>query len=240
MKLTDLATSNDVKVLVYGPSSTGKTCFSCSFPTPIRYMDFDNKVSSAAQHYKSDIARLSEIEVSQYAVMPRETRMKTFNADISTISQNNHNKKDLGFKTLVVDSLTTLSNFMLEDFMFVSRTDMKRPGVGQTCRADYQLLEYWMRYYIQGMLSLNCNVVFVGHSHQDKDETSGAVTNQLLMPGKFASRIPIYFEEIYFSKVDQTGKYMLQTTSDHKTLCRTQRKLPKEIQTHYNSILGVK
>lgn len=240
MKLSDLAASNDVKAFVYGPSSTGKTCFAASCPTPIRYLDFDNKVSSAAQHYKADSERLQNIDVTQYAEIERAKRMKQFQADVQAIMKLHYDKKPLPFKTLVVDSLTTFCQYALEDFMNVSRTDLKRPGANLTCYQDYALLDHEVFSLLRSILTLSCNVIVIGHSHTDKDESSGAVTNQVLMPGKSAAKLPIYFEEIYFSRVDAAGKFFLQTQSDSKTVCRTQRKLAKEIPTNYASIIGAK
>ncbi len=236
MKLADIAQSSHVKALVYGPSSTGKTCFAAGFPTPIRYLDFDNKVSSAAQFYIGQ-ERLNEIDVTQYAQIPRETRMMQFLADVQSLFQLANSGKALGYKTIVLDSLTTLVQYMLEDYLNVSRKEIKRPGPDMTCMQDYGLLDTHTSQLMKSILALEANIVVIGHAVQDKDEVSGIITNQVLMPGKGAAKLPIYFEEVYFSKVDASGKFLLQTQSDSKTVCRTQRKLPKEIRSAYSEIV---
>jgi hypothetical protein len=240
MLLSEMTTSNDVKLLLYGPSSTGKTCTACSFPLPIKYFDFDNKVSSAVQYYKtSDPERLKQIDVVQFAPMNQVDRMKAFTAELHKIQSLQHAKKPLPFKTLVLDSLTTFTSYLLDDYIHVSQKGMKRPEGGVNCMQDYQLLQKHMTQILTGLLSLDCNVIFIAHSQLEKDETTGSITNAVLMPGQLAAKLPIYFEEVYFTKVGPDGKYLLQTQGDSRTVCRTQRKLPKEIPAKYESIVGV-
>lgn len=237
MKLSDIAQGELVKVLVTGPSSTGKTCFACSFPGPIRYLDFDNKVSSAAQFYKNEPSRLNQIDVINYARMPLTTRMATFISDLQAIQKMQYTKQALPFQTLVIDSLTTFTHYLLEDYIHVSQKGIKRALDGINAMQDYQLLDKHLTQIITGILTLDCNVVFIGHTHLEKDESTGSITNTILMPGKFAAKLPIFFEEVYFAKVDSSGKYLLQTCSDTRTICRTQRKLAKEVTTAYASIV---
>lgn len=237
MKLSEVAATNYVKALVYGPSSTGKTVFACSFPTPILYMDFDNKISSAAQFYKNDKERLEGITVNQYAKMSRDTRCKQFIADLNAIQKLQYAKAELPFKTIVIDSLTTFTSYLLDDYIHVSQKAIKRALEGVNAMQDYQLLDKHLTQIIPGILSLDANVVFIGHLCIDRDETTGAISNRPLMSGKFADKLPIFFEEVYVSKVDASGKYMMQTHSDPRTVCRTQRKLPKEIESSYDSII---
>lgn len=238
MKLSDMTQTELVKVLVVGPSGTGKTVLAAGFPTPIRYLDFDNKISSAAQHYSKDADRLGQIDVEAYAKMPRETRMKKFLDELMSIQKLQHAKQPLPFKTLVLDSLTTFTHYLLEDYIHVSQRGIKRALDGINAMQDYQLLDKHMTQIVTGLLTLDCNIVFIGHTQLEKDESTGSITNQILMPGKFSFKLPIYFEEVYFSKIGADGKHLLQTQSDARTICRTQRKLPKEIPASYDSIIG--
>lgn len=243
-KLSDYSTTDYLKVLVQGPSSVGKTVLACGFPTPIRYLDFDNKITSAAAFYANDKERLEKIEVIPYATMPvapdannKMGRMKQFTTDLSAIYQLHYAKKPLPFKTLVVDSLTTLVQFILDDYLKVSQTGIKRAHSEINALQDYQLLDKHMKEIITGLLSLECNVVFIGHIATEKDEISGSIQNKVLMPGKLADKLPIYFEEVWLAKVNTAGQYVLQTVSDSRTTCRTQRKLPKEVNSSYKEIM---
>ncbi len=235
MNLNELATTNFLKVLVYGDSGTGKSIFAASFPGPIKYWDFDHKVSSVAQFYKKDEEKLKSIQVTQFANLPNGDRIKAWEKEVREIQDLVKAKKPLPFQTLILDSLTTFTSSMLQHY-FVAQPGIKRAHPDLNAMQDYQLLDKHLSQAIPGLLSLDCNIVMVGHMGVDKDETTGQILRQTLMPGKFAAKLPIWFEEVYVASV-KDGKYLLQTQSDSSFKCRTQRGLPKEISSSYAEII---
>lgn len=239
MKLSEIAQNDYVKLLVYGASGAGKTCLAAGFPGPIKYFDFDNKISSAAKFYATDKAKLEQIDVIQYAQMPRETRMKSFQAELSSIFSLANQGKPLPYKTYVLDSLTTFVSYLLDDYIHVSQRGIKRPLDGVNAMQDYQLLDKHLTQIISGLLSLQANVVFVGHMGVEKDEMTGSILRRPLMSGKFADKLPMWFEEVYIARVTPEGKFILQTKPDHTyAIARTQRNLNKEIPASFEAILN--
>lgn len=238
MKLDQLQSEDYVKLLLLGESGAGKTVLASSFPTPIKYFDFDMKVSSAAKYHSADKERLSQIDVEQYSNLPLPQRMATFLKSVKEIEKLQHEGKPLPFKTLVVDSLTTLTNAILEDYKKVSQLGIKRALADVNAMQDYQLLQIHLTQLITGLLSLKANIVIIGHTQLEKDETTGAMKNSILMPGQLAYKLPIYFEEVYLLKVNAKGERVLQTQSDSKTSLRSQRKLAIEVPALYSAIVG--
>lgn len=238
MKLSELGSNPYIKVLVYGPSGSGKTCFAAGFPTPIEIWDFDGKANSAAFYFKNDPERLSNIEVLPFNKFPKETRIAEFEKRTHAIDKMVKEKKELPFKTLVIDSLTTLTNSIMDDYIYRSQMGIKRALAGVNCLQDYQLLDRHMTQLVSGLMSLDCNVVFIAHIGTEKDENMGTIIKQPLMPGKFAAKLPIYFEEVYVAKVNDKGEHLLQTKSDYQHTCRTQRGLAKEIKASYDAIIN--
>jgi AAA domain len=234
--LADLSTSQTLKLLVYGDSGTGKTCFAAGFPTPIEIHDFDGKANSAAYFFKNDADRLSKIDVRQYSKLPKERRIAEWERRLVEIAQMANMNQPLPFKTLVIDSLTTLVSSILDDYIYRSQTGIKRPVVGMNSQQDYGLLDKHMQQILSALLALDANVVFVGHITTEKDELTGSLSKKPFMAGKFADKLPMYFEEVYVSKVSNDGKYILQTQSDSYHKCRTQRGLPKEIPAQFSSL----
>lgn len=238
MKLDQLQSTDYVKLLLLGESGMGKTCLAAGFPTPIKIFDFDMKASSAAKFYANDKERLTSIEVEQYGHLPVKDRMANFLKDLKAIQDLQHAKKPLPFNTLVVDSLTTLVNAILEDYKKVSQLGIKRALADVNAMQDYQLLQIHLTQIITGLLSLPCNVVIIGHTQLEKDEATGAMKNNILMPGQLAYKLPIFFEEVYLAKINAKGERVLQTQSDSRTSLRSQRKLAAEIPASYNAIIG--
>lgn len=247
MKLSDMQAGPDyVKVLLLGASGAGKTVAACTFPGPIFIADFDNKISSAVKFYAGNKEILDSIEVVQYGKMPiigdakasRKPRMQSFLDDLKAIYTIQNNKQPLPYKTVVIDTITTMTDSILEDYRYVSQTGVKRPNIDQNSQSDYGLLATHFKQILTGILALDCNVVVIGHTMLAKDESSGNITHEVLMPGQMKDKLGIYFEEAYFAKLDQAGKNVWQTKPDTRTsFCRTQRKLPPEIPANYAEIV---
>lgn len=226
-----------VKLLVMGDSGSGKTCLSCSFPGPLEVWDFDNKISSAAKFYAKQPEILNNIEVKSFAQLPKDQIIPEMQKRLREVNELAMTGKPLPFKTLVLDSFTTFAGYLLAAYPKL-QPGIKRQFADIPALQDYQLLDIHLGDTVKNILKLNCNIVVTGHLTSEKDETTGAITYKPLVPGKFADKLNIYFEEVYLSKVTQDGKFVLQTQPDSKFKLRSQRQLPKEIPNQYSSIIN--
>lgn len=241
MKLSELKPEENWKILIFGDSGAGKTVFSTSFPGPVHVCDFDLKISSAASFYKGS-DQLDKISYEQYPFnqkKPGESGRR-FNDHMGELKKAAEEGK-FPYKTLVIDSLTTASDRLMEYLM------SQNPGIKRTVTKggqapalqDYGVFRIFMKQFISEVINFPCNVIFTAHIETVKDEDSGRVLNIPMLTGKLAKELPIYFEEVYLAKVAGEGaqrKYMLQTQSDRKFNCRTQRGLPVEIESSYESL----
>lgn len=224
MKLSEVKTEGNFKILIYGNSGTGKTVFAAGAPYPILYLDFDNKVDSAALFYKQDPERLDQIDVRQLGSSLVSNPIEQLEKIITTELIPQAKTGTMKFKTLVLDSLTTFSaqtlKYIVDSNPGVNRVTTKQgkqPGM-----VDYGILGREFVKLIPGLLELPCNVIMLGHISVEKDELTGELTRGPLMDGAFAKKLPIYFKEVYRSYVDDKGQYLLQTKSDSKFACRSQ------------------
>lgn len=239
MKLSDIKTTDNMKVLIYGNSGVGKTCAACSWPTPILYLDFDNKVDSAAAFYSADKKRLEEIEVRDLSAKldqdPIEELLRIIDKELIPQQKAGAMK----YKTLVVDSLTTFSAAVLAHIVKtnpgVKRVITKQgqqPGM-----QDFGILKREFARLIPGILSLPMNVIMLAHIKVDRDETTGELVRGPHMDGSFASELPVYFKEVYRMYVEGK-KYLAQTQSDVRYNCRTQiPRLPETIELKYDNLI---
>lgn len=245
IKLSELQSANIyTKSLILGASGSGKTVAAASWPGKKLWLDFDNKISSAANFYVDNKEVLESIEVKQYgkiSIKPASgtPRMAQFQADMAVYFKMHDLKQKLPFDTLIVDTITTLSDSLLEDYRYVSQLGVKRPNVDQNSQSDYGLFATHFKQIIGRLLALDCNVLFLGHTQLEQDEASGMKSNEILMPGQLKSKLGIYFEEVYFAKINQKGERVWQTQADGKTtFCRTQRRnMPSEIPANYAEIV---
>jgi hypothetical protein len=225
VKLSDIRTEGAQKILIQGDSGVGKTCLAATFPSRILYLDFDNKVDSAAAFLRSRGAKeqLDAIEVEQFApglgTSPIDQLTKVINEKL--IPQQRAGKME--FATLVLDSITTFSSATLAHIVKtnpgIKRNETKQgaqPGL-----QDYGILRREFQRLIPGLLSLPCNVIMLAHIAVDKDEATGQILRHAMMDGSFARELPIYFKEVWRMYVKE-GKRFVQTQSDHMFNCRSQ------------------
>lgn len=247
MKLSELSSgSNYVKLLLLGESGAGKSIGASTFPGLKHYADFDNKIESTAMFHAKNKEVLDSISVVQYGKMPvtgdaktsRKARMQAFLDDLKAVYALQNNKQPLPFQTLVIDTISTMADSILEDYRYVSQLGIKRPNADQNSQSDYGLLATHVKQIITGILSLDCHVVVVGHTMREKDETTGVITNQIMFPGQMSNRLGIYFQEVYFARLDSAGKHVWQTKADPKSpFCKSARGLPPEIPANFAEIV---
>lgn len=218
MKLADVDPSAHLKVLVYGDSGAGKTCFAAGFPTPILFLDFDGKVNSAASFYSGDKDRLAQIEVETLTPKPGVDPIQKFQEITRKLDKENP------YKTIVIDSLTTFSAACLKHIV-KTNPGIKRVQSAQGVQPgmqDYGILKREFSRLIPGFLTLDSNIVMCAHIKVDKDELTGEINRSTMMDGSFSQELPIYFEEVWRAYADDKGGHWAQTQSDYKFKCRSQ------------------
>lgn len=209
-----------------GDAGAGKTVFGTSFPGISRVLDFDNKIDSAALHWKSvgQAEKLKNIHVTQFAThldakSPIDELSNIFNKEF--IPQQRAGKME--FDNLLVDSITTFSSATLKHIV-KSNPGIKRNVTAQGPQPGMQDFGILLREFeriISGLLSLPCNVIMLAHIATEKDDATGQILRHTMMDGSFAKRLPIYFKEVWRIYV-KDGKRMAQTQSDHMFSCRSQ------------------
>lgn len=223
--LSEIKTEGALKVLIQGDSGIGKTCLAATFPAPIKYLDFDYKVDSAASYLRSRnlTEQLGSIDVEQFppalGMSPIDKLSKIIKDELIPQQQAGVMK----FKTLVLDSITTFSAATLAHIVKtnpgIKRNETKQgaqPGL-----QDYGILRREFQRLIPGLLSLPCNVVMLAHIAVEKDEATGQIFRHSMMDGSFARELPIYFKECWRLYM-KDGRRIAQTQSDHMFNCRSQ------------------
>lgn len=239
MKLSQVKTDGQLKILLYGPAGTGKTCFAAGLPTPILYLDFDNKVDSAALFYKKDQARLEDIDVRQLAPTLSQSPMIELEKIIKEELIPQQQAGTMKYRTIVLDSLTVFSSAALK-YIVETNPGIKRPVSRQGQQptpTDYGILKREFAKLIPGLLSLPLNVIMIGHISTERDDLSGEIVRGTMLDGSFSKELPIYFKEVWVTKVDDKGNYLAQTKPDMKFACRSQIPgLPNPLKLDYTEL----
>lgn len=221
MKLSEIKTEGALKVLLIGAPGAGKTCFAASFPGPVLYLDFDDKIDSAALFYKNSPDLLNNIEVRQLARSLNDDPLIQMTKIISEELVPQQRAGQMKFKTLVLDSISAFSSATL---MHILKTNPGIRGVDsaqgrQPDRQHYGILLREFARLIPGLLSLPCNVVMCAHVETYKDDATGMIVREPMMDGSYAQKLPQAFKECYYVYVDDKGKRWAQTQPDMKFNC---------------------
>lgn len=241
MKLSELKSTNLIKLLLYGQPGVGKTVFAASFPGPILVFDFDGKMSSAARFFATDKAKLDQIEVIPMNAALSGSPIDTLLSHMNTLAKEQQSG-NYTYKTLVVDSITTFSSACLAHIVRtnpgIKRVET-RQGV-QPGMQDYGILKREFTRLIPGLLSLDMNVVMLGHESLEKDELTGELIRGVTMDGSFSQQLPVYFEEVWRAYVKEekgVRSFWAQTQPDGKYKCRSQLPgLPSNVKLDYKEI----
>lgn len=220
MNLSDLTTSEKLKILVYGDAGCGKTVFACSFPGPIFVADFDNKVSSAAAHYRyiGESARIEQIEYENY--MKQDELDMSFNRWTYKLQELEIAARagKFPYQTVVIDSLTFYADRCMEKVM-ADCPGIKGPQKGIPGLQHYGVLNPNFKTQLARVLALPCNVVVTAHVEADKDELSGEIVYSPMLSGKLKAFIPILFPEVHRAYAETKSgvtKFLAQTKPDFK------------------------
>jgi len=240
MKLTDLQPSKHLKLLAYGDSGTGKTCFLGGWPGRIYIADQDGKIGSLARHLeRNNKAKLEEIDYDNFA----QNRASANYYNIFYTKLVEHEKLaaegKFPYGTWALDSLTTFSESLMSEILRQNTAIKSVPGV--PAQAHYGIFAAKFRETIMRILALPCNVVVNAHIEQTKDESTGEILRQPMVAGKNAKWLPIVFSEVYRTYAEtKDGKtiYMAQTKTDAKFNCRSEIPgLPFAVELKYENLV---
>lgn len=242
-KLSDIKTNEYIKVLFYGYSGTGKTCAASTFPTPIFYADFDGKVTSAARFNEKNVERLKEIDFEDFRFSSSDkvtNSYQRFLAYLARLEELAPFPEKFPFKTIVVDSLTTLADAQIA-YLLKKNSNIHRALPNVPGQQDWGMILLEMKDMVKRVLALPCNVVFTGHIKDCKDEITGAIEYKVALSGQASDALPILLEEVYrtYVETDKDGvtNYLAQTRASSKFKVRTQIPgMPPVIKLSYNSI----
>jgi len=127
-------------------------------------------------------------------------------------------KKDVAegvYKTVIIDSTTTMTDLAMERAM---QLDPKRSATnGPLWNVHYQMVKNLMEGRLRQIINLDCNIVVLGHTEVKMNQETGAVISiEPLLTGQLSTKIPGYFDEVYYTKVrvkDQKSIFELQTVA---------------------------
>ena len=199
-KLSDIKTEF-VKGLLYGDSGTGKTIFGAGGPKPIIMLDTDKgtlSIQTSKIISNEDREKISVVEVNDFSAGFPSTNPQGYDICIGVLEEILRTGGYKGTKPAltIADSFTTTSQMCLSKALFLNGRLNQNPQL-----QDYGTQRRHLEKIIKLGIGLRCHFLAICHEQFMKDEFTGRVWLTPLIVGKLAKEIPLYFDEVYHSKV---------------------------------------
>lgn len=217
------------KFFFYGPPGSHKTWCAGTFPKPY-FFDFDDGMM---------ILRDKDISYDSYQDGDKATPT-AWNQLIATMRQWSMPDAKLQYETLVLDSLTTIADACKRQLKAeggANKMDgLSQPQWGQFIERITEL------FYL--MQRIQATVIVIAHDRLVVDDLTGGIMNQLLVQTKdLPTKIPVFFDEVYYFNVEMVGgqsKFRTRTQRDAKRYAKSRLGLePIEDDLEYKRILEV-
>lgn len=250
----DIKLDTDASFLLVGDGGTHKTWFIGSCPAPIYIFDTDKGMSIHAGRSDIDYDTFKELPKGQKLTdkgrMKEDGWYEWGTAYPALLAKFNEIGRtiDAGtckYKTLAVDSLTMLTD-IAQSYI------LKQNGRDTMEIRDWGAFLSNMTVLFSSLTGWPLVKVLTAHVKRDENQLSQVVEKLPLVPGQFAGKVAVLFDEVYYTNVDTTAaskpggtgkerssKFWLQTCSDSVVKQAKSRKynVPNGTETSWDAVL---
>lgn len=253
------------RVMQMGEPGAGKSVRSSKFPWPILFLDTDDKMSGLWDFWRKEGgAEFEDFENNVHHIPFREEDASEPHAidDLYTVISKLQADATFGgmkFATIVVDSLTNVQTFMMNQVLKhrkpSDKTEAKRPFFIVDGRKkevpvlpDYGVLVAHMQTFIIEMKAIPANVIINVHiKERQHRKTKIWYTGPLVIGDVLPFDLPTHFDEVHYlytEPIEEDSEefhYLAQTRSDGNIrFCRSSiRDIPMRIDQEYTTLLNL-
>lgn len=228
---SDFTISLPNSILILGRPGSGKTTLALQFPKPF-ILDCDqnmkgparylaNKNGGALPWFKYD----SPLTDKTGAPVTRQLRMDRVQELL------NEALTDPEIETIVIDSLTTLIDFIFDKIRATATgnnppkfSDGKKQQDEPLRIQDWGVFASILKQLVFTLKASGKRIVFIGHISTDKDEVSKMILHSIACPGMMGDIISGLFEEVWQTEVKASGAetslkadYKVRTVGDARS-----------------------
>ncbi len=239
MKTSDINIDlSNSSFLIIGDSGTGKTRLAGTFPKPY-FFDMDKGMASLrGMDIEYDTFKDSSPKgtpMPDRGIYPYGTAWQKFMDKANEIGEQ-IDKGTCPFETLVVDSVTTLTQICM-NYVLKQKNKVGGPPEIQHYGMQMELLKT----VFDQLTSWPLIKVVVSHVQRTENQVTEQEQMLPLVTGKLAGLLPVYFDEVYFTDVrriaGKTPEYYLHTSATASLKCaRTRFGVPEGTLSAFSEI----
>ena len=208
MKITECKPTGRFFGLFISTSGGGKSSAAATFPKPLKFFDFDQRIRGILWEQKL-VPDFDKIEYDSY--LPAIDGFPKVEKELETI-QTTIAVKQPSYKTLVFDSLTNQLRMFLTDAMELTKGitigTLRKPSIGDfgyEAEACYQVFDF--------LRSIPINIIVTAHivprfgkEDPSKEYSENVEVGQKLsIRDKIGANIMSFFDEVYEFKREEIG-----------------------------------
>ncbi len=218
------------KILLVGPTGSGKTTQMASLPGKVFAYLFDPNALASLQSVGADVEyeewlpESMEIDVtikgfnkgSKSDHAPSKKEPKIYIEWVEGLTEKAESGFFKPFDWVCFDSLTFLQKAVFDRQMYLNN---RYGGVEEL--ADYRVVGSKMSDLFRSIISEKTNIFITGHVDEWQDELTKKITTQLKLSGQARTTIPLMLTNIWLAKGASTEKeikYQIQTRPEARGL----------------------
>jgi len=215
-------TKDNLKVLLYGKSGTGKTRCLGTLPKPCFVYSFDPGGMLTL--------RGEDVDYGYFVDGETPAPFKDFENHLQTFMRDGAD-----YKSVAVDSATMLTEICMDHIIKCAK---RTPPPQQH---DYLVCMSMLTQITKLFLSMKKDVVFICHEELVKDELTGGVQGLPLLTGKLRHRLPLMFDECYRTQTRKQGKetkWLWQTQADATYVAKSRLSIENLTEQDFQTLKG--
>lgn len=212
------------KILLIGMEGVGKTNFIKTMPRPIYIFSCDKGYQTLAGEDKITVGLCMDEDRNRphaYADF-----MLKFDALQKGLKYKNKDGSEEPYKTIAIDPITFLANFLLDHIQKIGNNVDKKPGY-----EGYGFLKSRLQDVLNKTIMISEYVVCTALLDTDKDENTGELFFVPNIIGSTKNEIGAWFDAVFYMMVDKDNngnkKYYMLTVGDRRQ--KAKLRLPSNI-----------
>ena len=213
-------------LLLKGVSGVGKTTKAAYFPSPV-FFNFDNNIAALRKLPKEvhDAVRIVNPRIND-----KNEEIKPELVWGNFVKQLEKVLEDDSVKTIIIDSLTTLSEVIIDKSLGTGSPDKR---IELQNWGDLNRFLKWIGDFLLCAQELDKHVIFIAHEMMEKDKLTEEIIWTLNIGGKIRTSYDLYFSDVWrcFIKQGTSGPdYMVQTVPGSNFSAKCSLNLPDKFK----------
>ena len=192
MQSASSLTTSDLAVLIVGDPGARKTTLACHFPSPY-FFDVDGNLAAPINYLRSTGMDVTSIKFDRGTVDDHGTLIPPADRYLHMVKCLNVAAADPTVKTIILDSLTTLTDILLSE---VKRQE-KLSDTATLRIQDWGKFSYLIRDLITKMRTCGKIFVVLAHNKMEQDESDKRWKLFLNLPGNNATTVSGLFTDVW-------------------------------------------